>query len=59
LTLQEFSLSLMSVLASVDGHFFLKIGVLKLGKFNLNNTIRHIFSIIMLNITNLNAKNPH
>ncbi len=45
---QEFSLLLISVLASVAGQFFLKAGALKLGKVNLNNTISHIFSIITI-----------
>jgi drug/metabolite transporter (DMT)-like permease len=45
---QEFSLLLMSVLASVAGQFFLKVGALKLGKVNINNTVSHILSIITI-----------
>jgi multidrug transporter EmrE-like cation transporter len=45
-TLQEFLLLLISVMASVAGQFFLKLGALKLGRVNLNNAINQIFSII-------------
>jgi len=45
-TLQEFILLLISVLASVAGQFFLKLGALKLGRVNLANAVNHIFSII-------------
>lgn len=48
MSLQEFSLLLMSVLASVAGQFFLKAGALKLGKVNIDNTISHILSIIAI-----------
>ncbi|MBE9166027.1 EamA family transporter [Pleurocapsales cyanobacterium LEGE 06147] len=48
MTLQEFALLLMSVLASVAGQFFLKAGALKLGKVNIGNTISHILSIITI-----------
>ncbi len=46
MTLQEFILLLISVLASVAGQFFLKLGALKLGRVNLANAVNHIFSII-------------
>ncbi len=46
MTLQEFTLLLMSVLASVTGQFFLKLGALKLGKVNLGNAVNLILSII-------------
>lgn len=44
--LQEFSLLLMSVLASVAGQFFLKAGALKLGKVHIGNAVSHILSMI-------------
>lgn len=46
MTLQEFSLLLISVLASVTGQFFLKLGALKLGKVNLGNALNLVLSII-------------
>jgi drug/metabolite transporter (DMT)-like permease len=45
-TPQEFSLLLMSVLASVGGQFFLKAGALKLGRVHIGNAVSHILSII-------------
>jgi drug/metabolite transporter (DMT)-like permease len=45
-TPQEFSLLLMSVIASVGGQFFLKAGALKLGKVHIGNAVSHILSII-------------
>jgi multidrug transporter EmrE-like cation transporter len=45
-TLQEFILLLISVLASVTGQFFLKLGALKLGRVNLANAVNQVFSII-------------
>lgn len=36
----------MSVLTSVGGQFFLKIGALKLGRVNIGNTVSHILSIV-------------
>ncbi|MFL9454922.1 MULTISPECIES: EamA family transporter [Nostocales] len=42
---QEFCLLLMSVLVSVAGQFFLKLGAVKLGKVNSANTVSHILSI--------------
>lgn len=46
MTLQEFILLLISVLASVTGQFFLKLGALKLGRVNLANAVNQVFSII-------------
>jgi drug/metabolite transporter (DMT)-like permease len=45
-TLQEFVLLLMSVLISVAGQFFLKLGAMRLGKVNAGNIINHILSIV-------------
>jgi drug/metabolite transporter (DMT)-like permease len=45
-SLQEFSLLLISVLASVTGQFFLKLGALKLGKVNLANALNLVLGII-------------
>lgn len=47
MTLQEFSLLLMSILASVAGQFFLKAGALKLGKVNADNALSHVISIVL------------
>ncbi|AFZ27059.1 EamA-like transporter family [Cylindrospermum stagnale PCC 7417] len=46
MTLQEFSLLLMSVLVSVAGQFFLKLGALKLGRVHTGNVVNHILSIM-------------
>ncbi|MFN6484063.1 MULTISPECIES: EamA family transporter [unclassified Nostoc] len=46
MTPQEFSLLVMSVLASVGGQFFLKAGALKLGRVHIGNAVSHILSII-------------
>ena len=46
MTLQEFSLLLMSVIASVAGQFFLKAGALKLGRVHTGNAVNHILSIL-------------
>lgn len=46
MTLQEFLLLLISVMASVAGQFFLKLGALKLGRVNLTNAVNQIFSIL-------------
>jgi drug/metabolite transporter (DMT)-like permease len=48
MTLQEFMLLLMSVVASVAGQFFLKIGALKLGRVHVGNLASHIFSIVTI-----------
>ena len=47
MTLQEFSLLLMSILASVAGQFFLKAGALKLGKVNAGNLLGHVLGILL------------
>ena len=44
---QEFCLLLVSVLSSVAGQFFLKLGALKLGKVNFTNAISHLLSIAL------------
>jgi drug/metabolite transporter (DMT)-like permease len=46
-TLQEFGLLLMSILASVAGQFFLKAGALKLGKVSAENFLSHVFGILL------------
>ncbi|MTJ07037.1 EamA family transporter [Anabaena sp. UHCC 0204] len=43
---QEFSLLMMSVLISVAGQFFLKMGAIKLGKVDTGNAVNHILSIV-------------
>jgi drug/metabolite transporter (DMT)-like permease len=45
-TPQEFGLLLMSVLISVAGQFFLKIGAIKLGRVHAGNVVNHILSIV-------------
>jgi drug/metabolite transporter (DMT)-like permease len=45
-TISEFSLLLISVLAGVCGQFFLKLGAVKLGKVEVDNVLNHIFSIV-------------
>ncbi|WP_309741077.1 MULTISPECIES: EamA family transporter [unclassified Chamaesiphon] len=46
MTISEFSLLLISVLAGVCGQFFLKLGAVKLGKVEVDNALNHIFSIV-------------
>lgn len=46
MTRREVILLLVSVLASVTGQFFLKIGALKLGKFNIASAFQQILSIL-------------
>ena len=46
MTISEFSLLLISVLAGVCGQFFLKLGAVKLGKVEVDNALTHIFSIV-------------
>jgi uncharacterized membrane protein len=45
-TLQEFGLLLISIIASVSGQFFLKAGALKLGKVTVGNVVSHVLSIL-------------
>ncbi|MBW4487086.1 MAG: EamA family transporter [Trichocoleus desertorum ATA4-8-CV12] len=47
MTLQEFGLLWMSILASVAGQFFLKAGALKLGKVSAENFLSHVFGILL------------
>ncbi len=46
MTISEFSLLLISVLAGVCGQFFLKLGAVKLGKVEVDNALNHVLSII-------------
>ncbi|MBW4468114.1 MAG: EamA family transporter [Pegethrix bostrychoides GSE-TBD4-15B] len=46
MTLQEFGLLFVSILASVIGQFLLKAGALKLGAVDANNAISHILGMI-------------
>lgn len=46
MTLPEFSLLLMSVLISVVGQLFLKLGALKLGRVHAGNAVNLILGII-------------
>lgn len=46
MTLLEFCLLLMSVIISVAGQFFLKLGALKLGKVDAGNAVSHILSMV-------------
>ncbi len=48
MTVQEFFLLLMSVLSSVGGQFFLKLGAIKLGRVNFDNVFSHIINIITI-----------
>lgn len=48
MTLQEFFLLLMSVLSSVGGQFFLKLGAIKLGRVSFDNAFSHIINIITI-----------
>jgi len=48
LTAQEFFLLLMSLLSSVGGQFFLKLGAIKLGRVNFDNAFSHIINIITI-----------
>ena len=45
MTLQEFGLLLISVIASSFGQLFLKLGALQLGKVTSANALSHILSI--------------
>lgn len=48
MTLPEFGLLLISILASVAGQWLLKAGALKLGRVDAGNAIRHIMGIITI-----------
>lgn len=45
MTVQEFILFLLSIVAGVSGQFFLKSGALKLGKVTAGNAISHVIGI--------------
>ena len=45
MSLQEFALFLLSVIAGVGGQFFLKSGALKLGQLTANNAVSHVIAI--------------
>ena len=45
MTLREFGLFLVSILAAVGGQFFLKKGALRLGSVNSSNVVSHVLSI--------------
>lgn len=46
MTLQEFWLLVVAILASVGGQFLLKAGALKLGKVSAENWLNHLLSIV-------------
>lgn len=48
MTPQEIFLLLMSVLSSVGGQFFLKLGAIKLGRVSFDNAFSHIINIITI-----------
>lgn len=43
---KEFCLLLISILTSVSGQFFLKVGALKLGKVTSINIVSHVLKIV-------------
>ncbi|MBE9011980.1 EamA-like transporter family protein [Pseudanabaenaceae cyanobacterium LEGE 13415] len=45
MTIAEFTLFLLSIVAGVSGQFFLKSGALKLGQLTANNAISHVIGI--------------
>lgn len=48
MTLPEFGLLFLSLLAGISGQFFLKAGALKLGKVNAENVISHILGMVTI-----------
>jgi drug/metabolite transporter (DMT)-like permease len=48
MSIPEFSLLLISVLISVAGQFFLKMGAIKLGKVDTSNAVSHILNMITI-----------
>ncbi len=46
MTLPEFGLFFISILASVAGQWLLKTGALKLGKVNAGNLVNHVLGIV-------------
>ncbi len=45
MSLQEFALFLISIVAGVSGQFFLKSGALKLGHLTASNAVSHVIAI--------------
>lgn len=45
MTIHEFALFLVSIVAGVCGQFFLKTGALKLGQLTANNAFSHVIGI--------------
>ena len=45
MSLQEFALFLVSIVAGVSGQFFLKSGALKLGQLTASNAVSHVLAI--------------
>ncbi len=45
MTLQEFGLFVISIIASIAGQGFLKAGALKLGRVNVDNIVSHVLNI--------------
>lgn len=45
MSIQEFALFLVSIIAGVSGQFFLKSGALKLGQLTANNALSHVIGI--------------
>lgn len=48
MTLPEFGLLLVSILASVAGQWLLKAGALKLGRVDAGNVVSHVLGMIMI-----------
>jgi len=48
MSIPELSLLLISVLISVAGQFFLKMGAIKLGKVDTSNAVSHILNMITI-----------
>ena len=48
MSIPELSLLLISVLISVAGQFFLKMGAIKLGKVDPSNAVSHILNMITI-----------
>jgi drug/metabolite transporter (DMT)-like permease len=46
MSLKEFGLLVISIIASGVGQLFLKMGALKLGRVTAGNSVNHVFSIL-------------
>jgi drug/metabolite transporter (DMT)-like permease len=46
-TVIEFGLFLLSIVAGVSGQYFLKLGAIKLGKLTANNLFSHVLGIVL------------